>query len=95
MRKITKNEDFIDVLSGEISLIKSVKYYTHLDPDNKITPILTTEDLAVTARIPSSQLANLKSGQLCCEIELQSIDEAFDDGTYDTIINDSLEVWLA
>ena len=94
MKRISRNEDLIDVLTGEIDLIKSVVYFTHMDPETTIIPVLSYEDGNVIARIPSSSLSLLKEGELCCQIELMSEDGEFPDMEYNTLQTEGLNIWL-
>ena len=94
MIRISKNEDIIDILTGDIDMIKSVYYWSSADSSVEIEPIIDIEGNTMTCRIPSSELSKLATGQLMFTAVLSQEDSAFPDGEFDTIQNTGLNVWL-
>lgn len=95
IQRISKNEDLIDTITGDVSKIKSVKYYTHTDPSIYIHPnedYVSDEELI--CRICSEDLATLPSGQLWCEVELETEDSEFCDSKYNEVKKEGFDVWV-
>lgn len=97
MKKIQKSkEDIIDIMTGDIDMIKEVRYYTHLDPSKVLMPQVEydEENECAIVRINTSQLMTLENGELMCEIDLKTDDASFNDAEYNTTITEGLAIWL-
>ena len=94
MIKINKGEDIVDILTGDISLVKEIYYYSTSDESNEILPIISMEENQIVCKLPSEELAKLQTGQLCCSVVLTSEDSDFPDEEDTQIQNLGLPIWL-
>ena len=94
MIRIRKGEDLVDVLQGDIELIKEIYYYSSADASVEIEPITEVEDDKLVCKLPSTELEKLQTGQSYFTAVLASEDSDFPDGEDTQIINEGLNIWL-
>lgn len=95
MKVLRKGEDLIDILTGDVSKIKSVIYYTHnMSKTNGITPNTKLVDGKMECRVASQNIITLTTGQLICEVELESGDTLFPDNKFNEIVKTNLPIWI-
>lgn len=95
IRRISRNEDLIDTIKGDVRSIKTVNYYTQSNPNIKVHPNEEfVDDETLVCRICSEDLKLLPTGQLVCEIEMEQTDAEFCDGKYNTTNTYTFDIWL-
>lgn len=96
MKKISRQSDITDVISGDIDYVVLIEYYSHTNENITIIPQITKDDVEheLICRLSSAELSKLPEGQLCCKMYLAGEDSGYSDEEYNYENTEGLPIWL-